>query len=95
MKNNNNNLNFNGISPEKIKIINDIIEKSQNMSQDNLIPYFLNASATASANGITFTDAETDIIVNSLKTNMTPAQANKIDTVRRLSKILATNNSKS
>lgn len=89
-----NNLDFTGISPEKIKLINKIIQESQTVSQDNLIPYFLNASATAKANGITFTDRETDIIINALKTNMTPAQANKIDTVRRLSKILASSNSK-
>lgn len=86
-----NNLDFNGISPEKIKLINDIIEKSQSVSQDDLIPFFLNASATANANGITFSDRETDLIINSLKTNMTPAQAGKIDTVRRLSKLLASN----
>lgn len=87
-----NNSDFTSISPEKIKLINDIIEKSKTVSQDNLIPFFLNASATAKANGITFSDRETDIIINSLKTNMTPAQANKIDTVRRLSKILASDN---
>ena len=87
-----NNLDFTGISPEKIKLINNIIQESQTVSQDNLVPFFLNASAKAKANGITFTERETDIIVNALKNNMTPAQSNKIDTVRRLSKILASNN---
>lgn len=83
--------NFNGVSPDKIKLINEIIKQSESVPNDKLIPFFLDAASKAQSHGITFSDKETDIIISALKTNMTPAEINKIDTIRNLAKMIAVN----
>jgi hypothetical protein len=83
--------NISGISPEKLNLLSEIIRQSENISSENLIPFFLNAAATANAKGINFSDAETDVIINALKTNMTKEQISKLDTVRKLAKIISSN----
>ena len=83
--------NISGISPEKLNLLSEIIRQSENVSSENLIPFFLNAAATANAKGINFSDAETDVIINALKTNMTKEQISKLDTVRKLAKIISSN----
>lgn len=85
--------NINGISPDKLNILTEIIAQSENISSDNLVPFFLNAAATANFRGINFSDEETDIIINALKTNMTKKQINKLDTVRKLSKMIMSSQS--
>lgn len=85
--------NINGISPDKLNILTEIIAQSENISYDNLVPFFLNAAATANSRGINFSDEETDIIINALKTNMTKKQINKLDTVRKLSKMIMSSQS--
>lgn len=81
--------NFNNISPEKLNFISDIIKQSENVPQDNMITFFINAAATANAKGINFTDAETELIINSLKANMTKEQINKLETIRNLAKAIS------
>lgn len=44
--------NISGISPEKLNLLSEIIRQSENVSSENLIPFFLNAAATANAKGI-------------------------------------------
>lgn len=83
--------NISGISPDKLNLLSEIIKQSENVSSDNLIPFFLNAAATANAKGINFSDSETEIIINALKTNMTNEQISKLDTVRKLAKIISSN----
>lgn len=81
--------NIKGISPEKLKLISDIIKQSETVSSENLVPFFLNAASTANANGITFSDQETDLIIESLKTNMSSEQITKLETVRKLANIIS------
>ena len=83
--------NINGISPEKMNLLTEIIKQSESVSSENLIPFFLNAAATANSKGINFSDTETDVIINALKTNMTIEQKNKLDTVRKLSTMIMAN----
>lgn len=84
--------NYHNISKEKLNYISNVIEESKKVNSENLIPFFINASKNAKEDGITFTDEETDYIINSLKTNMTKADQNKIDTIRTMAKLLVSNN---
>jgi hypothetical protein len=81
--------NINNISQEKLNFISEIIKQSESVSQNNLITFFINAAATANAKGIDFSDAETNLIINSLKTNMTKEQINKLETVRNIAKAIS------
>lgn len=94
MRNDNMNLNqsINGISAEKLNMLTDIIKQSENVSGENMIPFFLNAAANANAKGISFSDRETELIINALKTNMTPEQISRLETVRHLAKMIQADN---
>lgn len=81
--------NINNISPEKLNFISDIIKQSESISKDNMITFFINAAANANAKGINFTDAETELIINSLKANMTKEQITKLETIRNLAKAIS------
>ena len=81
--------NINNISPEKLNFISDVIKQSETVYKDNMITFFINAAANANAKGINFTDAETELIINSLKANMTKEQITKLETIRNLAKAIS------
>ena len=68
------NQNLGNISPEKINVLTDILEKSKNVTPDNMVPFLLNAASQVSAKGITFSDEETQLILNTLRKNMNRSQ---------------------
>ncbi len=83
-----NNQPIGGIAPEKINLLTDILKQSQNVSPDNMVQFLLNATSSANAKGINFTDAETTLIINALKKNMSPAQVNQMDNIIRISRMM-------
>lgn len=78
-----------GISNEKMEILTKILDSSNGMEPKQMLTYFIQESNKASKNGINFTDAETDAILNVLKSDMTPAEIKKIDTIKKMVNILA------
>ena len=82
---------FKTISPEKINLLTDIIKQSQNVPSQNMVQFLLNSAAAANAKGINFTDSETELIINTLKKNMTPEQINQMDNIIRISKMMRRN----
>ena len=79
---------FNGIAPEKINLLTEILKKSKNVSSENMVSFLLGATADANARGINFTDAETSLIINALKKNMNPEQISQMDNIIRISRML-------
>lgn len=73
------------IPPEKLNILTTIISNSEGLNSNELIPFFLNQTAAASSKGINFSDSETELIIDVLKTNMTPEQIKRIELVKKLS----------
>lgn len=96
MTNNNwkNSPNLKGISQEKLNLLTSILSQSQNKSTNELIPFFLAASQKANSQGISFNDNETDLILNVLKQNMSPEEQGKIESIRKLSSMIATKGKK-
>ncbi len=80
------NQNLNHISPEKINVLTDILEKSKNVTNDNMVPFLLNAASQVNAKGITFSDEETQLILNALRKNMNPSQIAGMEKILQLSK---------
>lgn len=78
-----------GISNEKLKILTDIVENTENMDAKQLIPHFLKASNEATKQGASFTDEETEAILNVLKARMTPKEQQRIETVKKLASMMA------
>lgn len=79
---------LNSIPKEKIETLKKIVENSEGIPGTELIAYFLNQTAIANKNGITFSDEETDIIIDVLKSKMTREQIRKVDLIKRLSKMM-------
>ena len=69
-----------GISNEKLKILTDIVENTGEMDAKQMIPYFIKAS-----------NEETDAILNVLKQKMTPKEQQRIEMVKRLTKLMSKN----
>ena len=65
-----------GISNEKLKILTDIVENTGEMDTKQ---------------GASFTNEETDAILNVLKQKMTPKEQQRIEMVKRLTKLMSKN----
>lgn len=73
-----------GISNEKMDILNKIMNNSEGMEPKQMLTYFIQESNKASKNGVNFTDAETEAILNVLKTDMTPEEIKKIEMIKKM-----------
>lgn len=78
-----------GISSEKMEILHKIMNSSEGMEPRQMLTYFIQESNKASKNGINFTDAETEAILNVLKTNMTTEDIKKIDMIKKMVAMLS------
>lgn len=73
-----------GISNEKMEILTKILDNSGGMEPKQMLTYFIQESNKASKNGINFTDAETDAILNVFKADMTPEEIKKIEMIKKM-----------
>ena len=76
------------IAPEKLELLTELAEESKTKPSKEILPYFLALNAKAAKQGVTFTDAETELILGVLKERMTPEDLKKIETIRKLSRML-------
>lgn len=77
------------ISPEKLELLISLVSKAETLKQNELMPFFLSVTKEATSKGITFNDAETEIILNVLKKRMSPSDIKKIDMIRNLSRMIS------
>lgn len=78
-----------GISPEKLKILTEIVENADGKEPNELIAYFLKSTSAAAKKGIYFNNDETELIVNVLKQGMNEEEIKRIETVRKLAKMMS------
>lgn len=76
------------VSEEKLNLLVQLFEKSKSLKSNELIPFFLSASTKAASEGITFSDNETELILSVLKERMSKEDIKKIDTIRKLAKMI-------
>lgn len=78
-----------GISPEKLKILTEIVENSEGKSAKELMSYFIKSTNDAAKQGIYFNNDETELIVNVLKQGMNEEEIKRIETVRKLANMMS------
>ncbi len=78
-----------GISPEKLELLVTLVTKAETLKQNELMPFFLSITKEANNKGVSFNDAETEVILNVLKKKMSPADIKKIDMIRNLTNMIA------
>lgn len=77
------------IDPRKLALLEEFLKQSESKSKDELIPFFIAASSKASSMGYAFSNDETDLILNILKKDMTETDKSRVDTIRKLAKMMA------
>lgn len=83
---------LNGISNEKLEMLTKIIEGAKGMEPKQMLTYFIQQSNIAGKNGINFTNAETNLILNVLKEGMSPEEVKRIDMVKKIVEMVGKKN---
>lgn len=73
---------------EKMKLLMELVEEAKTKEKNEILPFFLALNSRAQKAGIYFSDEETEFILNQLKETMSKEDLKKIETIRRMSKIL-------
>jgi hypothetical protein len=80
------------ISPQKLMLLNQLLGQSNMKSKDELIPFFISAATQANSMGMSFSDAETDAILDVLKETMPEADRTRVETIKSLAKMISKKN---
>ena len=70
------------IDPRKLEIMELLIKQCQGKSLKTILPDLMAASSRMSEQGLSFTNEETAIIIDALKSNMSPQEQQRIDMLR-------------
>lgn len=73
---------------KKLAFLSELASQSGGKSMDTLLPFLMSANKNANSMGLQFSDAETDLIVNLLKSRMSPQEQSRIDMLRKMADIL-------
>ena len=87
-----NNPQLNGIDPKKMNMLLELLTQAQGKKTEELIPFFLASTQKANSMGVSFDENETDLILNVLKANMSEEERQRVDTVRKLARQIASRN---
>ena len=79
-----NNENFKDISPEKLNFLMQFAAQNKSNNAKEMSNMIMGAVSDAKQEGIQFSPTETDLIIEVLKQNMTPAEQQKADQILML-----------
>lgn len=65
------------ISPEKLNFLLQFAQENNNKNPKDMVPLFLAASSSARKNGMTFSNAESALILEIMKQNMNEEEKKK------------------
>ena len=68
-----------GLDPRKAALINNFSNIARGKSSEEILPLLLAVSNKAKKEGISFTQDETNAIINILRNDMSPEQQGKLD----------------
>ncbi len=81
-----NNPKLKNIDRDKLDTLLKLTSLAGSKSNDELLPFLL--STLKGSGSVDFNDAETEVILEVLKTKMSPKEIKKIETIRNLSKMI-------
>lgn len=70
------------LDPKKLEIINFLISSCQGKSMEMMIPDLMAASSRLSESGLSFTNEELSLIMDSLKEHMSKEDQQRFDMIR-------------
>lgn len=78
------------IDPSKLEMLLSMAGQGKNKSQNELLPFLLAAASKTRSSGNSFSQDETDLIMNVLKRGKKPEEIAKIDKITSLVKMMQT-----
>ena len=77
------------MDPKKLAILEDFSDRVKVTPKAKMIPVLLSLNMEAQSKGISFNDAETEVIVSILAADMPASEKKKIDTLKMFSRQLS------
>lgn len=74
------------IDPRKLAVLVDLSKEAEGKSQDKVVPLLVKANTQLKAMNLTFTKEENDLMVDILTQDMSPADKQKVEMIRKMSK---------
>ncbi len=81
------------MDPVKLQYIETLAKQLSSQSKEQLLPALLSLQADAKKKRISFTDAETELLVSIITANMPPDEKKKIEMLHILAKKMAARSS--
>lgn len=81
------------MSKEKLDYLTDMAEHIKTLRKDQLLPAFASMQMEATKKGMSFNNDETELILSILSADMTPAEKNRLNSIRALAKKMAARDS--
>lgn len=72
------------IQPAKLRIILDLMEASRGKGSESIMPLFMQASQKMNQQGLQFTPAESRLILDLLKEDMTPDEIRRLEMMQSM-----------
>lgn len=82
------------MSPEKTAFMNAMLDEMAKKSKNEMMSFLLSVMNRANANGIRFSDEETDFIVGKLTQGMSSAEKKKVEMLRQMTRMMGRNSGK-
>lgn len=76
------------MDPKKLSLLMDMAKNVNGQTPDSLMPFLMSLMTKSREQGLTFTDAETDLILNVLRQNMSPEEQSRIDMIRQMVRMM-------
>ncbi len=89
MQNNHGEDPFCNMDPQKKALLQMLLQEASTKSGNDFIPFLMKANATAKEKGIQFSDTETELLVQGLKKNMSPAEQKRLEVLRKIAEKLS------
>jgi len=72
------------IDARKLAILVDLANEAEGLSVDKALPLLIKTNAKMKALGLTFTPNETELLVEILSTDMSPADKQKLEMLKKM-----------
>lgn len=79
-----NNPEFSSINPQKLELIDDFVQQNQGKKVQELIPQFIALKSKMVQKGLSFTPAESELMLNVLKQSMTPEEQKRVEQMQSM-----------
>ena len=73
---------------KKLAFLSELVSQSGGKSMDALLPFLISTRDLVYAMGLQFNDAETNLILNVLKSRMSPEEQSRIEMLRQMADLL-------